>query len=752
MLKTTMSLFEGLLRHKFWKSRAFHLAAFFLIWLFIFRDYLLHRNTVNMDTLLTYGVGKFFLNNLLNGVVPLWDPFTHLGAPYYSLGILGVFSPVFIIFPLLVLIGVSYYDAFLIYSILNFWVGCLGFYFLARAFLKDEVFALLAFIALLFSSVGLLLFVQANMILMFTPAMWVFYFLLRFLERFRTADFLGLVFCTMVLMTSYLPFHFITVLIVLAVLASGIYWRDLGRVGKGCVDFIRKNGVLVIVAAAGIVISAMPLIQQKIADSRGEIVAPARHCNYKSNEECLRDTMKSETAMTRQEVVRSGTLDERVSFARLFSHLDKLSSGTDGILYIPTLCYLLALCGAFIRINRQSGLLLFALLIIGMLALGDNASLYGFFYEHIFFFKYFRNMFYFMIFLIPLLILFAAERVRSVKESLAQDPASGRWILGGSVILTLGFGAFLFFQGNILWTTWTTLLGGLLCAAALLIKPGLRWKSAGVMGIFLVFLFIEPIQVLSAYSEHARPYACQLPAQHVRPVMAFTRADGPVETGCLADKFLSVVQDIWHDMLLTDTDGTIGMPGTVGRGTFLLSAYIQEDDLKRYTHHKFMLYRQVEPLAATLENLAKVVGSVKDGEDIVYVSNSDQELLRAFPSAGPLSARHGMAPVSQPGENFRVSRFDVNGLALLTNYPEDQFLVYTDSYDPAWQVFINGRRARLYKANWAFKGIWLPRGHNYVELHYEPWGGTTIYVFVTLFFIAFGTFTVRKLLFQGLRT
>jgi len=377
--------------------------------------------------------------------------------------------------------------------------------------------------------------------------------------------------------------------------------------------------------------------------------------------------------------------------------------------------------------------------------------LYGIFYDHVPFFKNFRNMFYFMIFLIPLLILFAAERARSIKESFAQEPASGRWILGGSLALTLGFGAFLFFQGNILWTTWATLSGCLLCALALLINPGLRWKSAVLMGIFFGLLLLEPVQVFSAYSEHAHPYACRLPAQHVRPAMAFTRAEGPVETGCLAEKFLGSVQDYWHAMLLTDTDGAVGKPATVGRGAFLLSAYVPGEELKSYVHHKFMLYRQVAPLSANLEDLDRAFRSVKNQEDVAYVSNSDEEVLRTFPLNGQLSANSAMVPVNGPGENFRVSRFTVNGFTLLTDFSEDQFLVYTESYDPAWQVFINGRRSKLYKANAAFKGIWLPRGHNYVELQYAPWGGTAVYVFVMLFIFAFGAFMVRRLVIQGPR-
>ena len=58
-----------------------------------------------------------------------------------------------------------------------------------------------------------------------------------------------------------------------------------------------------------------------------------------------------------------------------------------------------------------------------------------------------------------------------------------------------------------------------------------------------------------------------------------------------------------------------------------------------------------------------------------------------------------------------------------------------------WKVYINGKRERLYKANGAFKGIWLPAGQNIVELKYEPWGKTGVYIFVTIVFSLFLFFT-----------
>lgn len=202
-------------------------------------------------------------------------------------------------------------------------------------------------------------------------------------------------------------------------------------------------------------------------------------------------------------------------------------------------------------------------------------------------------------------------------------------------------------------------------------------------------------------------------------------------------------------MLLTDTDGSVGMPGTVGRGAFLLSAYVDGQHLRDYVRHKFMLYRQAATPEPTLESLDKLVRSIKDKEGVVYISNSDQDVLNAFPSGGAGLTGQSMIPISGATERFRVTRFDVNGITLLTDFLEDQFLVYTDAYDPAWQITVNGKRAKLYKANAAFKGIWLPSGNNYVELRYKPWGGTGIYVFVALFILAFGALTVRLNLTKG---
>src|SRR5579863_5955064 len=83
-----------------------------VLWIFLMRDFVFCRIPVNMDTNTIYGVTKFYFNNLLNGVVPLWEPFVALGRPFYAISICNLFNPVTQIVPLLKLVGINYANAF----------------------------------------------------------------------------------------------------------------------------------------------------------------------------------------------------------------------------------------------------------------------------------------------------------------------------------------------------------------------------------------------------------------------------------------------------------------------------------------------------------------------------------------------------------------------------------------------------------------------------------------------------------------
>ena len=79
--------------------RAFGFMAPCVLWIFLMRNFVFGVIPVNMDTNTIYGVAKFYFNNILNGIVPLWEPFVSLGRPFYAIAICNLFNPVTQIVP-----------------------------------------------------------------------------------------------------------------------------------------------------------------------------------------------------------------------------------------------------------------------------------------------------------------------------------------------------------------------------------------------------------------------------------------------------------------------------------------------------------------------------------------------------------------------------------------------------------------------------------------------------------------------------
>jgi uncharacterized membrane protein YfhO len=48
------------------------------------------------------------------------------------------------------------------------------------------------------------------------------------------------------------------------------------------------------------------------------------------------------------------------------------------------------------------------------------------------------------------------------------------------------------------------------------------------------------------------------------------------------------------------------------------------------------------------------------------------------------------------------------------------WLVLTDTWYPGWTARVDGREARLWRANHAFRAVRLSAGEHLVEFHYEP--------------------------------
>ncbi len=713
----------------------------FFAWMIIFHDFLLRHNTINHDTIPHYTGVKFFINNLLNGVFPLWDPFIYLGSPFYGMIINGFFNPLIYSVGIAVMLGCDYYQAYLIYLVLSFFLVSLGFYLLSREILRNDFYAFLAYLIFIFSGIGTMIFTQINMLLVLIPAVWFFYFLLRFLRSFQKGDLLGLTFSVMIMLTSYLPFHTFTLIAVFILAGSVINLREMIRCAQKSFAFATAQAGTVIFCILAVLVAAVPLFLNKIADSKSDTVHPARHCVDKDIKQCYDDTMGGHFELSYPETVKYGTLGERVSLRSLFSHLDKNSYGSDGLFYLPIFAYLLIFLAIAGRLNKNGMVLLIIAVVLAVIALGGAMPFHRMLFEYVPYFKYFRNLFFFMVFLMPILILFAVNQLKSFLEQKPTTGAARIVLLVLISILHFIFFRFLLRQEAVFISSFWT-VGASWFFFVFYFLGYIKAESTAFQWMLVALTVVQPIQFFSCFNKNADEYACQLPTQHTELSFAYQRPAQYPEIKCLATRFHTYIKEFWYDALLKDGPGIVGFPGAVSRGVFYLSTHMDRGTLAEYVRNKFILYDEVKPFQETDPDLFRLIKAIVGRLNVAFVTAPDELLLKKFQNqnqSAPFSV------VSALSTDFRVSHFDVNDVEFTSNFDTDKFLVYTDSFHPGWKVLINGKPARLYQANAAFKGIWVPKGPRTIQLKYSPLGGTGIYVFVMVFFVLFFIYVVSQI-------
>ncbi len=86
----------------------------------------------------------------------------------------------------------------------------------------------------------------------------------------------------------------------------------------------------------------------------------------------------------------------------------------------------------------------------------------------------------------------------------------------------------------------------------------------------------------------------------------------------------------------------------------------------------------------------------------------------------------------------RITGYDLNRVTVEAGPKADAFLVLGDVYYPGWKVFVDGKAEKLYCADHAFRGVFLPSGRHRVEFVYVPssfrWGAG-----ISLFALAAGS-------------
>ena len=124
-----------------------------VLWFFIFGSYFLGQPCMTRHGMDYYHIIKYFMDNLIHGSFPLWDPFRSWGSPdAFDNRFIGEYNPFLWLYVIFSKMGIPLYLSFIYYAMLYYLVGVIGFYFLAKRIFQDKNLAWISFVLLLFSS------------------------------------------------------------------------------------------------------------------------------------------------------------------------------------------------------------------------------------------------------------------------------------------------------------------------------------------------------------------------------------------------------------------------------------------------------------------------------------------------------------------------------------------------------------------------------------------------------------------------
>jgi len=680
----------------------------FVLWVFCFRDFFSGRLWLEEDAISYADHIRIYIEYLSKGIFPLWDPIWNGGAPnHFFLQRIGDVNPLFLVIMLLKWLGVPLTAAYLVFLGMYYFLAMWAFYLIARFLFAERFFAFAAYILLLFSSWGSEIFYN-YIIIIFVPIIWFFYFLLCFSREAKRAWFLGMCMCMGLIIATYIPFFFLTILIIFSIFYALFYVCLFPDLLARSFQFFKENKLFTAFCMMFLILTCIPTLIFYHESKSGEFVLPERHAGAETS---AAGAAASAVAVG-VENIASGDIISHGYFDRIFydhRHIDM------GDIFIPYIFFLILLCASFGPVNKLIFFLLFNILAISLITITTAAGVHHFLYAHVIFFKFIRNIYYFFwLAMLPMGILLGVAAFRSLLANIDAGVNKTGWL----IYITVCHAAFIMFlwgQGGVLIGAWTAVL--------------ISW------GFFLTYFFcaktiVRPIAyclfILAVFIQSAQVY------------------------GFLGDKLFQMQQHLVHKVSMeqtlkapekteiVDTSETQQHPGLYYtlRWFAVMINNIRPDILGPYRSHPFILYDNVFPYEDSPAGFKAVESSMASNSNIAYISAF--ETAQGDWEHKPDAPRQANVDPIASGQLVLLSS-DPNTMVIKTHLPARRFLVINDNYDSGWHAFINGHKAPLFRANVTFKGLWVPAGNNTIMLRFsDPLTYLGYIMLVVLYWVTFG--------------
>lgn len=667
-----------------------------IVWIFAFRDFLFGDLILLEDAIPYYHHIKYFLTYLGEGIYPLWSPDWSCGAANeFFLRRMGSYNPFLLILLAIYKTGISFSVAYRIYLVLYYFIGALGFYATAHQLLRNHFASYLAFVLFLFSAIGTRIF-DSYILLTAVPAIWFFFFLISFHQQPSRRGMLGMVFALMIVLTTYIPFYFLTGVIFFGMSVAVVEPRQIGELWGKLWAFCRRRPGFMVFCAAILVVAMIPGLMLFRHGGGGEMAMPGRHAQAEEKNVLSVDP----------KAITDWAMPEELMYSSFFN--TDLRRIAFAACYIPFVAYILFFLGAFSRLSRMTIVLVLWGLFFLIIGMPYATPIYFFLNEHVFFFKYFRNLHFFVwIYLFPILFLLLSGQFRQIIE---EEPRSKFWLIL-TVVVHAGYGLYMLLYEKQIITTYLTLALSFIFFFWYFRRgtlfPG-KGPTAGAMAL-LVLVSLQPLEVYSYLRGNSEQTTDLYPYDYASREFTFTTLKGKS-----ADIYYG---SPWYHFLLQNVNYHVVM---------------------EYLYPKLLLYDRVEWVdEKKLKEEAALIAEVKENEEkpdtqgfslkrieaalalrknIAFVV--DEAAVKEMPPEAEKAADQFLI-VTGNSKVFEVLDYHANAVSFRTHFRSPKFLVYHDNFHSGWRGTINGQPLKIYRANLSFKGMWLPAGKNIVELRFE---------------------------------
>jgi len=646
-----------------------YLTVPFILWAFCFRDFFTGHVLLMQDAVSYADHIKFYTENLSKGVFPLWNPFWFNGAPYdFFLRRMGDCNPLLLLVVFLKWLGFSSANAYLCFLGMYYFLAGWAFYLIARLLFEDSFFAFTGYILFLFSSWGSEIFYN-YIIIIFVPIIWFFYFLLCFSRTPQKGYLLGMCFCLGIILTTYIPFFFLTIFAVFCALAILFYPKVMLDLLKRSFVFLGKNKIFVSFCIVFLLVSCIPGLLFYKGSQSGEFVLTERHAGA---------AVSSAVAVALSNV-ESGDLINHGFSDHLFGNHQLLDMGD---IFLPNLFFILLLVATMAKVNKPMLFLLSNILVLFLISITSASGLHRFLFEHLYFFKFIRNIYYFFwLAMLPMAVLLAISAFKSLLSVISQSSKKGTWLVY-IILCHVLFILFLCRQQGISTGAWAAVLVSMVYFLVYFYGGNKYSRRVGFILLFLA-VFVQSFQVYGFLG--SRMYKIQQDSDYFAKMHPSRKVS----------KLATYYDTRWFDLLVNNVDPQV---------------------LENYRKHRFILYDNVFPYVEGPAFFNILGKSTASNDNIAYVARFE---------SGPFEWRK--APYSAPQADIdpmtsgklTLLGSDANTWKLKMHLAYSQFLVINDNYTVDWHAFINGHPAHLLRANVSFKGLWVPAGDSVVLLCYS---------------------------------